>query len=107
MLTLIKATFPVPYSAGLLKAIGVENVKEMESTMLQTAGDAAKIELVADLNEMKANGQDLIFLTWYISLVADYKGAKVKLFFIRCHSSQKWTIILAVNALEGLTYFCL
>lgn len=58
-----KATFSVPYSPGLLKAVGIENDKEMESTTLQTAGEAAKIRLIADKNEIKANGQDLSFVT--------------------------------------------
>ncbi|MEO8533990.1 MAG: sugar-binding domain-containing protein [Flavobacterium sp.] len=58
-----KATFSIPYSAGLLKAVGVEKDKEMESTILQTAGDAAKIRLTADRKEILANGQDLSFIT--------------------------------------------
>jgi beta-galactosidase len=58
-----KATFSVPYSTGQLKAVGVENDKEMESTMLQTAGDAAKIKLTADRKNILANGQDLSFVT--------------------------------------------
>ncbi len=58
-----KATFPVSYSAGQLKAVGVENGKEMESTILQTASDAAKIKLTADRKEILANGQDLSFVT--------------------------------------------
>jgi beta-galactosidase len=58
-----KATFPVPYTQGLLKAIGIENDKEMESTYLQTSRDAAKIKLTADRKEILANGQDLSFIT--------------------------------------------
>jgi beta-galactosidase len=58
-----KATFPVPYTPGLLKAVGVENDKEMESTILQTSGDAAKIKLTSDRKEILANGQDLSFIT--------------------------------------------
>ena len=58
-----KATFSVPYSAGVVKAVGVENDKEMESTMLQTAGVAAKLKLSADRKEILANGQDLSFVT--------------------------------------------
>jgi beta-galactosidase len=57
-----KATFSVPFSPGLLKAVGVENNAEMESTILQTAGDAAKIKLTADRKEILANGQDLSFV---------------------------------------------
>lgn len=58
-----KATFPIPYSSGLLKAVGVKDDKEMESTILQTAGDAAKIKLTADRKEILANGQDLSYVT--------------------------------------------
>jgi len=58
-----KATFTVPYLSGLLKAVGVENDKEMESTILQTSGDAAKIKLTADRKEILANGQDLSYIT--------------------------------------------
>ena len=58
-----KATFSVPYAAGILKAVGVENGKEMESTILQTASDATKIKLTADRKEILANGQDLSFIT--------------------------------------------
>lgn len=57
-----KATFSIPYEPGILKAVGVENGKEMESAMLQTAGEAAKIRLLADRKEMKADGEDLIFV---------------------------------------------
>jgi len=57
-----KATFTVPYSPGQLKAVGLENGKEMESTILQTSGDAAKIQLTADRKEIAANGQDLCYV---------------------------------------------
>ena len=59
----IKLTFTLPYSPGVLKAVGVENGKEMESTILQTAGEAAKIKLAADRKEITANGQDLSYVT--------------------------------------------
>jgi beta-galactosidase len=57
-----KAVFPVLYAAGVLKVIGVENGKEIESKVLQTAGDAEKIKLSADRYELVANGQDLAFI---------------------------------------------
>lgn len=58
-----KATFSVPFAPGTLKAVGMENDKEIESTILQTSGDAAKIKLTADRKEILANGQDLSFVT--------------------------------------------
>ena len=57
-----KAIFTLPFAPGLLKAVGVENSKEMESTILKTAGKAEKIELSADRTHILANGQDLSFV---------------------------------------------
>ena len=57
-----KATFSVPYTEGELKAVGLENDKEKESTILRTAGNAASIKLIADRSEIKANGQDLSYV---------------------------------------------
>ena len=58
-----KATFTLPYSPGELKAIGIENNKEMESYILHTAGEATQIKAIADRNEIVANGQDLSFVS--------------------------------------------
>ena len=58
-----KATFSVTYALGELKAVGVENNKEVEATTLQTAGNAAKIKLTADRKEILANGQDLSYIS--------------------------------------------
>ena len=58
-----KATFDVPYSPGILQAVAVVNGKEVESTTLQTAGDAATIKLTADRKEITADGQDLSYVT--------------------------------------------
>ena len=58
-----KAIFSVPYSPGVIKAVGVENDNEIESTVLKTSGDVAKIKLTADCNEILADGQDLSFVT--------------------------------------------
>ncbi|MBN1408953.1 MAG: DUF4982 domain-containing protein, partial [Calditrichaceae bacterium] len=58
-----KAIFSAPYSPGTVKAVGVENGKEIESSTLKTAGEATGIKLTADRNEILANGQDLSFVT--------------------------------------------
>lgn len=58
-----KATFSVPYAAGILKAVGMEKDKEVETKILKTAGDAAKIKLTADRKVILANGQDLSYIT--------------------------------------------
>ncbi|SDP29218.1 beta-galactosidase [Mucilaginibacter sp. OK268] len=58
-----KAEFAVPYAPGQLKAVGVVNDKEIESAVLQTSGDGARIQLSADRKEIVANGQDLSYIT--------------------------------------------
>jgi len=57
-----KATFNVSYAKGELKAVGVVDNKEMEATILQTAGDAVKLKIVADRIKISADGQDLSFV---------------------------------------------
>jgi beta-galactosidase len=58
-----KATFNVPYAPGQLSAAGVINNKEVETTVLQTSADAAKIRLIADRTKISADGKDLSFVT--------------------------------------------
>jgi len=58
-----KAIFTVPYLPGKLRAVGVDNDKEIESTILETSGDVAKIQLTADRKEIAATGQDLSYVT--------------------------------------------
>jgi beta-galactosidase len=53
----------VAYSPGILKAVGVRNDKEVESTVLKTSGNAAKILVRADRKKIMANGQDLSYVT--------------------------------------------
>ncbi|MEL0455909.1 glycoside hydrolase family 2 TIM barrel-domain containing protein [Flavobacteriaceae bacterium SZ-1-7] len=59
-----KATFTLPYKVGELKAVGVsEEGKEVESTLLKTAGEATKIKLNADRQTIKSDAQDLVYVT--------------------------------------------
>ncbi|WP_107821555.1 sugar-binding domain-containing protein [Mangrovibacterium marinum] len=58
-----KATFSLPYAPGSLKAVGVVDQQEGESTILKTAGNPAKIRLTADRMELKTDGQDLSYVT--------------------------------------------
>ena len=66
-----KATFAIPYASGELKAVGLENNMEVESVLLKTAQQAAKIKLIADRKEIAADGQDLSYITVEIT---DDKG---------------------------------
>ncbi|RQO73545.1 beta-galactosidase [Pedobacter sp. KBW01] len=58
-----KATFPLAYQQGQLKAVGILNGQEKEAVILSTSGQAAQIRLKADRKRLYANGQDLSFVT--------------------------------------------
>jgi beta-galactosidase len=58
-----KAVFAVPYTAGELLAVGVQDSKEVEKAVLRTSANTARIKLKADRGEISANEQDLVFVT--------------------------------------------
>jgi len=58
----ITANFKVPYEAGVLKAIAIENGIEVSTKELKTTGAPAKIRLTADRNVIKANRNDLSYI---------------------------------------------
>jgi beta-galactosidase len=53
----------VKYEPGTLKAISRKNGKTVLTREIHTAGVPAKIELVADRSQIKADGKDLSFVT--------------------------------------------
>lgn len=57
-----KAIFTLPYAPGLIKAVGMSGDKEMETTILQTAGEPSKIKLTADRSKIKADRNDLAYI---------------------------------------------
>ncbi len=61
--TEFKTTFNVPYAAGTLKAIGYNGRKKVKTLELKTAGTPVSIKASADRTEIRANGQDLSYIT--------------------------------------------
>ena len=61
--TKLTAAFEVPYEPGELKAFGLKDGKEMKSKILKTTGKPVQIRLTADRSEIKANRNDLAYLT--------------------------------------------
>jgi beta-galactosidase len=53
----------VKYEPGTLKAVSRKNGKTVLTREIHTAGAPAKIELVADRSQIKADGKDLSFVT--------------------------------------------
>ena len=58
-----KANFSVPYSPGALKAVAVQGGQPIAEAVLRTVGDPARVRLTADRTSLRANGQDLSFIT--------------------------------------------
>jgi hypothetical protein len=48
-------------------------------------------------NERKHSKNSRKHKSCYITVVADYKGEKVKLFYIRYHNSKNWTLLLTTD----------
>jgi len=58
-----QATFTLPYQPGTLKAEGLDGQEVKESRSLTTAGEPVAMRLTADHQPLKADGQDLAFVT--------------------------------------------
>jgi beta-galactosidase len=58
-----KAIFAVPYTPGTLRAVGVRDGREVATFALTTAGAAARLRLTADRARIRADGEDLCFVT--------------------------------------------
>ncbi len=61
--TEFKAAWKVPYQTGELKALGFQRNKLVNTAKLNTADEPVQIKLTADRAEIKADGQDLSYVT--------------------------------------------
>ena len=57
------ANFTVPYAPGVLKAQALEGGKVVAEAVLRTVGEPAQIRLTPDRTTLRADGQDLCFVT--------------------------------------------
>jgi beta-galactosidase len=57
-----RALFKPEYAPGTLKAVGVEDGKEIGEAKLETVGEAVAIKLTPDRTTLHADGQDLSFV---------------------------------------------
>ena len=59
----LTATFEINYQPGSLKAVAINNGKSVASVTLRTAGKSTKIKLSADRSRIKADRNDLAYVT--------------------------------------------
>ena len=72
--TKLTATFDVPYQPGELRAVGLINGIQVAKTTLKTAGEPKAIRLIADRSVLRADRNDLSYVTVEI---VDEQGAVV------------------------------
>ena len=53
----------VPYQAGEIKVVGFIDGKKVTEKQIRTAGKPARIELIADRELIKSDGEDMVFVT--------------------------------------------
>ena len=58
-----KTMFTVPYAPGTLKAVGIRGDRAVAESVLTTVGKPVRLRLTADRSVLKADGQDLSFIT--------------------------------------------
>ncbi|MFB3776753.1 MAG: glycoside hydrolase family 2 TIM barrel-domain containing protein [Bryobacteraceae bacterium] len=58
-----KASFTVPYTPGVLRAVGIAGGKPAGEVTLRTAGEPVQLRLTADRTSLRADGQDLSYIT--------------------------------------------
>jgi beta-galactosidase len=58
-----QANFSVPYAPGVLKAVAIQGGKPIAESILKTVGEPIQIRLTADRKLLRADGQDLSFIT--------------------------------------------
>jgi beta-galactosidase len=71
--TAYTAVWSVPYEAGVLKAVGYDKGRAVNSSELRTAQQPTRIKLTADRQRLAADGEDLSYIT--VELV-DARGVR-------------------------------
>ncbi len=57
------ASWEVPYQKGEVRVVGYQGKKVVNTALLKTAGDVSQIKMSADRKIIKADGQDLSYIT--------------------------------------------
>ncbi len=61
--TKFMAVYKVPYTAGELKAVGYTKGKKIKESVLKTANEVTQLKLTANRTTIKADGEDLSYIT--------------------------------------------
>jgi beta-galactosidase len=76
--TEFKGAWDVPYAAGELRAVGYKGGRAGGSATLTSAGNVSQIALTADRTQIKADGQDLSYVTIELKDAAGVRNPKAE-----------------------------
>lgn len=70
------AVWQIPYQPGELKAVGYRGKKKVNESVLRTAQEPTQLKLSADRTTLRADGQDLSYITVEVTDVSGNKDPK-------------------------------
>jgi hypothetical protein len=79
---------------GMIHLLGMCKIDKRKYTI---SGKELNSHQIIICNERKRGKYSRKHKSLYIPLVVDYKGAKVKLFYIKYHKSKDWTLLLTTD----------
>lgn len=91
------AKWEVPYQAGTLKAMGYDAGRQVSSAELRTSGEPARITLAADRRDIKADGEDLSYVTVELTDARGVRNPKAEN-LVRFSIEGPGTIVAVGNA---------
>ncbi len=68
----------MPYAAGELKAVGYTKGKKVKESVLRTANEVTQLKLTADRTTIKADGEELSYITVELLDANDVKNPKAE-----------------------------
>jgi beta-galactosidase len=74
--TKFMAVYNVPYATGELKAVGYSNGKHVNASILKTANEPTQIKLSADRKTIKADNEDLSYVTVELTDAKELRNPK-------------------------------
>jgi beta-galactosidase len=91
------AKWDVPFQPGVLRAVGYDAGRQAGSAELRTAGEPARVKLSADRSDIRADGEDLSYVTVELTDARGVRNPKAEN-LVRFSVEGPGTIIAVGNA---------
>ena len=91
------AQWTVPYAAGEIKVVGMNGSKKIATALLRTAAETASVKLTPDRTTIKADGQDLSYITVELTDAKGILNPQAEN-LVKFHIEGEGTIVAVGNA---------